>query len=86
MERLAGEIIEGSVPAEEWCKRREIAMEAMVALFGSAARQWYGMVWGGDDPELALVDVVGQSFRLGWEACEQYGRKPAAPRPRPQHG
>ncbi len=70
--RLAAEIMEGRVKAVEWCEREGVSLEAMCLIFECAERNFAEMLAEGDDPSDALTDIMGQVFRLGWEASREY--------------
>lgn len=53
----------------EWMRAREIEIDAMRTLLVTAFRKFAEKVAGDGDIEGAIYDVVGQSFRIGWEAA-----------------
>jgi hypothetical protein len=59
---IAGEQIEPGAWA--WMRRENIAVEALQAMFASVSRQWLAS----DQDEDTVIDLCGQSFRLGWES------------------
>lgn len=77
--RLAGELNarwhdESESHAQAWLEEAGIESDAIAALIDSAQRSTIRKLLGGGDILDVLIDVVGQSFRMGWEVRDQYGR------------
>lgn len=74
LNRLASEITSSRSQGEEWLAAKDISVDAMASLLSAAQRQFMSKIMeDADEPLDALIDIVGQTFLLGWETCEQYG-------------
>lgn len=74
LNRLSSEIMRSRAQGEEWLAAKDIGVDAMAAMLAAAQRSFLHKVGDeNDDPLDALIDIVGQTFLLGWETCEQYG-------------
>jgi len=74
MERVAETVVEigaGKTKEKslEWLRAREIDISAMELVCASALTGFLRKILRDGNVEGAVVDVVGQTFRLGWEAA-----------------
>lgn len=59
----------GSEASLEWLRAREIELDAVRSVCRSAWKRFVVQAMSGDNAEDIFYDVVGQTFRLGWEGA-----------------
>lgn len=79
LNRLANEmrrVEEDGLSPRKWCEKNDLDWDAVIAMLGigmkSIRRANDGELERKVEEEIALV--LGKIFKIGWEACREYGR------------